>query len=124
MAYRPQCAYPSPPPGWVDEEFEYYFDQTTVPSLAIVPSSQVPLPLQPDAEYRFRGIQISGNVGNLVLRLWTPQGDQLSQTLVEADRAYASTVQGGPPVGKLPVALSDEIVCAPGTTLLIDLDFV
>jgi hypothetical protein len=121
MAYRPQCAYPPPPSGWIDEEFEYYFDSIDTPSLAIVPSNKVPLQLQPDAEFHLRGIQISGNVGNLAIRFWTPQGEQISQCLVEADRAYAGTVQGAPPVGKLPVALSEEIVCAPGTVLLIDL---
>jgi hypothetical protein len=121
MAYRPQFAYPSPPPGQRDEEFEYYFDSIDTPALAIVPSNLVPLTLQADAEFRIRGIQISGNVGNLVIRFWTPDGLQISQTLIEADRSYAGNVNGGPPVGKLPVALADEIVCPAGSFISIDL---
>ena len=121
MPYRPQYAYPAPPPGQQDEEFEYYFDSIDTPSLAIVPSNLVPLQLQQDAEYRIRGIQISGNVGNLVIRFWSADGMQISQTLIEADRSYAGGVNGGPPVGKLPVALADELVCPAGSFISIDL---
>jgi hypothetical protein len=121
MPYRPQFAYPAPPPGQRDEEFEYYFDSLDDPALAIVPSNLVPLRLQQDAEFRIRAIQISGNVGNLIIRFWTSDGMQISQTLIEADRSYAGGVNGGPPVGKLPVALADEIVCKAGSFISIDL---
>lgn len=119
MPYRPQFAYPPPPPGWQDEEFEYHFDSTNTPALAIVPSDQVILPLQADAEYRIRGIQMSGNTGNLVIRLWTPRGDVLSLVPVENDLAYSGTVNA--PTGRLPVPLNDEIVCPAGSVLRIDL---
>ena len=121
MPYRPQYAYEHPPPGWADEEFEYYFDNLNTPALDIIPSSKVPLQLQPDAEFRIRGIQISGNVGNLAIRFWTPSGEQISQCLIEADRAYAGTLNDGPPVGRLPVPLADEIVCPAGAVLLVDI---
>ena len=121
MPFRPQFAYPPPPPGFEYEEFEYYFDQVNTPALVAVPIRNVPLQLEPDAEYRLRALQISGNTANLVLRLWSPQGDQLSETLFEVDRGYSSVV-GNPPVGRLPVPLADEIVCPPGCTLSVDLD--
>lgn len=121
MSYRPQFAYPPPPPGWKDEEFEYYFDVNNVPALAIIPSNLIPLPLQQDAEYFIRGIQVSGNTQNLVVRLWTPDGMQLSQTLIEVDRAYSGTLNGSAPVGRLPVPLEPEVPCPSGGTLFIDL---
>lgn len=121
MPYRPQFAYPPPPPGWVDEEFEYYFDSVDYPALGQVPSNQIVLPLQADAEFRLRAFQISGNTGKLLVRFWTPRGDILSQVPVENDLAYASTVQGVAPVGRLPVPLNDEIVCPAGSAFSIDL---
>lgn len=119
MPYRPQYAYPPPPPGWKDEEFEYYFDSTTIPALALVPNNQIVLPLQADAEYHIRGIQVSGNTGNLLVRLWTARGDQLSQVPIEVDRAYSGTLNA--PTGRLPVPFADKIVCPPGSVLRVDL---
>lgn len=121
MPYRPQFAYPPPPPGWKDEEFTYYFDSVDYPVLAQLPANQVVLPLQADAEYRIRGMQISGNQGNIVARFWDPRGNPISQALVEVDLAYDSSVEGLPPVGKLPVPLNDEIVCPSGSILRVDL---
>jgi hypothetical protein len=118
LAYRPQFAFPPAPPGFVDEEFEYYFDSVNTPALAQVPSNQVVLPLQSDAEYRIRAFQMSGNTGELAVRFWTPRGAELSQVPIENDLAYAGTINGA---GKLPVPLSDEIVCPPGSSLLVDL---
>lgn len=119
MSYRPQYAYPPPPPGWKDEEFEYIFDVADTPALAILPSYRIPLQLQQDAEYRFRAFQISGNTGKLLVRFWSPDGFILSQVQIENDLAYSAAV-GPSPVGKLPVPLPDEIVCPPGAALLID----
>ena len=120
MPYRPQFAYPPPPPGWEDQEFEYYFDSTDYPALAIVPSDQIVLPLQSDAEFRLRAFQISGNTGNLLVRFWDARGNQLSQVQVPNTLAYASSVQSQPP-GVLPVPLPDEIICPAGSSLRIDL---
>jgi hypothetical protein len=120
MPYRPQYAYPAPPPGWHDEEFEYYFDSTNTPALQTIPSNLIPLNLQKDAEYRFRAIQFSGNSANLAVRFWTPDNLQLSQTPIESDLAYAGTLGAPNPVGRLPVPL-DEIVCPAGSQLFIDI---
>lgn len=121
MPYRPQFAYPPPPPGWRDEEFTYYFDSVDYPALGQLPANQVVLPLQADAEYRIRGMQISGNQGNIVARFWDSLGDPIALVPVEVDLAYGSSVQGLPPVGKLPVPLNDEIVCPAGSVLRVDL---
>lgn len=117
MPYRPQFAYPPPPPGWQDEEFEYYFDSVNTPALAQAPVEGVVLDLQADAEYRIRAFQMSGNTGNLLVRFWTPRGDPLSFVPVENDLAYSGNVV----VGRLPVPLPDEIVCPAGSALRVDL---
>jgi hypothetical protein len=103
----------------VDEEFEYYFDSTTYPALAQVPSNQIVLPLQADAEFRIRAFEMSGNTGNLLVRFWDARGNQLSQVPVENDLAYSGEPQGN--VGRLPVPLNDEIICPKGGVLRVDL---
>ena len=125
MPFRAQYAYPPAPPGWIDEEFEYYFDVNNTPALATIPALQIPLQLQSDAEYHWRAVEISGNQGNIVMRLWKG-ATQLSQTLVPVDDAYSSNIAGAfpvpPPIGKLPVILEPEVLCEPGSQLLVDLD--
>lgn len=128
MAYRPQYAYPEPPPGWAEEDFVYYFDSTNTPALAGLtannPVLKIPLQMQADAEFRLRGIQISGNVGNLYIRLYDAYGGELAQALAEADRMYAGTENGPNPIGRLPVPFEPEIPCPAGGFLLIDLVLV
>ena len=128
MAYRPQYAYPEPPEGWAEEDFVYYFDSTNTPALAQIsvnePLSKIPLPLQADAPFKLRGIQISGNVGNLLMRLWDAHGNALAQPLVEADRAYGGSEQGPQPIGRLPVVFEPEIPCPAGGFLEIDLEVI
>ena len=128
MSYRPQYAYPEPPEGFVEEDFVYYFDQTNVPALGTIatntPLSKIVLQLEADAPFKLRGVQISGNVGNLYMRLYDAHDQQLSQVLVEADRAYAGTLNGTQPIGRLPVVLEPEIPCPAGGFLQIDLELV
>ena len=120
MPYRPQFVYPLPPEDWVEEEFEYYFDSTNYPALAQVPSSQIVLPLQADAEFRIRAFQISGNTGNLLVRFWDALGNQLSQVPVINVLAYSGEPQGD--VGRLPVPLNDELICPKGSSIRLDLE--
>jgi hypothetical protein len=120
LPYRPQFSYPPPPEGWVEEEFEYYFDSITYPALAQVPSSQIVLPLQADAEFRIRAFQISGNTGNLLVRFWDALGNQLSQVPVINVLAYSGEPQGD--VGRLPVPLNDELICPKGSSIRLDLE--
>ena len=126
MAYRPQSVYPDPPEGWEDTDFVYYFDPVNTPALGGgLPAGEtiqkIPLQLQPDADFYLRGIQISGNTGRLGLTFWTPAGDPISQVTVEADRAYSGTLNGNPPVGRLPVMVEPEIFCPAGSQILLDL---
>jgi hypothetical protein len=128
LSYRPQYAYPEPPPGWQEEDFVYFFDSVNVPILGQVPIntplSKIVLQLQADAPFKLRGIQISGNVGNLLMRLYDAHDTELSQTLVEADRGYSGTENGAAPIGRLPVVFEPEILCPPGGFLMVDLMLV
>ena len=128
MSYRPQYAYPEPPEGFVEEDFVYYFDQTNVPVLGLIPLNQplsrIALQLESDAPFKLRGIQVSGNVPNMLMRLYDCYDNQLSQVLVEADRAYSGTENGPAPVGRLPVVFEPEIPCPAGAVLMIDLELV
>jgi hypothetical protein len=63
MRYRPQFVFPPPPPGWIDEEFVYVFDAQNTPALAqgLLPGDlfqNIQLPLETDAEYRVRSIEL------------------------------------------------------------------
>lgn len=128
MPYRPQFAYDPPPEGYAEEDFVYYFDSTNTPALNQVPVneplSRIALQMQADAEFRLRAIQISGNVGQLLMRLWDPFGNQFSQVMIEADRAYGGSEQGPQPIGRLPVVVEPEIPCPAGGLLLIDLEVI
>ena len=125
MSYRPQYAYPEPPEGFVEEDFVYYFDQTNTPSLGKVPINQpisrVILQLQADAPFKLRGIQVSGNAGNLLLRFWDAHDNPLSQVMIEADRSYSGSENGAQPIGRLPVVVEPEILCPAGGFLQVDL---
>jgi hypothetical protein len=127
-SYRPQYAYPDPPEGWKEEDFVYYFDQTNVPALGLIPYNQplsrIVLQLQADAPFKLRGIQVSGNVPSMFMRLYDAHDNQLSQCLVEADRAYSGTENGAEPIGRLPVIVEPEIYCPAGGFLQVDLELI
>jgi len=121
MPYRPQFIYPPTPEGYQDEEFEYYFDPSNTPALGDVPGQKIPLQLQADAAFILRGIQISGNTTDLLIRFWTPDGLPISQGLITCDLAYDATLEGQNPVGRLPIPLEGEIPCPAGSVLLVDI---
>ena len=124
-AYRPQFITDPTPAGFVDEEFEYYFDSNNTPGLqALSPGQQVNkvvLQLQPDAEFIWRAIQISGNTGPLCLRFYDPFGNELTAVQVEADRAYSAALQGADPIGRLPVVFEPEVHCPASGFLEVDI---
>lgn len=124
MPYVPQYVTPPTPPGFVDEEFEYYFDSQDTPALAPpLPGelvAKVVLQLQADAEYIWRAIEISGNTGSTCLRFYDPYGNELSAVTVEADRSYDATLNGPSPLGRLPVVFEPEIRCPAGGFLMVD----
>ena len=125
VSYIPQYVTAPTPPGFQDEEFEYYFDSNNTPGL--IPLSvgqsinQLTLQLQTDCEFIWRGFQLSGNTGPLCIRFYDPFGNQLSAVLLEADRAYSATEQGANPIGRLPVIFEPEIRCPAGSFIQIDL---
>ena len=80
--------------------------------------------LQTDAPFKLRGIQVSGNLGNLYIRLWDTNDNPLSQMLIEVDRSYGGSEQSLNPVGKLPVVFEPEIPCQPGAVLMLDIVLV
>lgn len=61
MTYRAQFCYPTPP-GCRDEDFAYYFDGSNTPMLnqdvTGLTLSDIPLPLQQDAPFYWRGIKV------------------------------------------------------------------
>lgn len=123
--YRPQYITPPTPEGFQDEEFEYFFDSINTPGLAALVSGQsvnkIALQFQNDAEFIWRGVQISGNTGPLQLRFYDPFGNELSAVTVECDRAYSGTLNGGAPMGRLPVPLEPEIRVPPSGFLMVDI---
>ena len=125
MPYRPQFIAPPTPPGFRDEEFEYYFDSVNTPGLTALEAGQsvnkVVLQLQNDAEYIWRAIQISGNTGPLCLKFYDPFGNECSAVTVECDTAYDATLQALDPIGRLPVVFEPEVHCPAGGFLEVDI---
>jgi hypothetical protein len=126
MIYRPQFPYLPAPEGFEDEDFIYYFDaQNTVAFgivLALPPGEDfrdIPLQLQRDGEFRWRGVQVSNPGGALALQFQTPDGTALSDDYVPAEvySGLPGGVSGQP--GGVPVPLEAEIVCAAGSVILV-----
>ena len=120
--YRPQLAYPPPPPGYEDETFHYSFDSTNTPLLGVnilagAYANNIILPLQPDAPFICRGIQIrtvTGGGSTLDCQLKTPHGDYLATVPVPISR----WLDGGgraSVTGKMRVPLEMEIECQAGS---------
>ena len=125
MSYRPQFLYTPTPEGFVDEEFEYYFDSTNTQGLsAPLPgqlTGKLTLQFQQDAEFVWRGTQISGDTGPLCIRFYDPQGYELAAVTVENGLAYTGYLQGANPIGRLPVPFEPEIIVPKGGYLQVDL---
>jgi len=126
VSFRPQFVQAPPPPGYVEEDFVYYFDQTTNPILGqLITSGQsfdhIVLQLQNDVEFKLRGIQISGNTLSMQLRWYDAFGNFLSASVVEADRDYSGTLNGPAPIGRLPVVVEPELACPPSGFLQLDI---
>ena len=124
MIYRPQFAYRTPK-GFRDVEFEHFYDSTTLAALAPVSGSvspvySIPLNIDPDAEFRWRGVKIdhlfSLNVG---LRFRDPYGNYLSDDFVPVWLAFI------PPsltiyTGGQSCIHEPEIVCPASSVVLLD----
>jgi hypothetical protein len=125
MGYRPQFAYPPAPGNCRDEEFEYYFDRTNTPGLAVTltPGQQqnnIPLVLDKDAVFLCRGIKIGNPSSVLGVQFKDPSGNPLSDNYEPAadySGFSAQSVQPGAP----PRALEPEIECPAGAALLLNI---
>jgi hypothetical protein len=125
MSYRPQLAYPPAPEGWVDEEFEYWFDFSNMPAFQtfLSPGEEIlnmVMPTQRDAEFRWRAIQVSNPGSFLGLRFRTPDGVYLADGFAPMENFSGFPGAAGGLPGGAPVALEPEIVCPPGCVLLLD----
>ena len=124
--YRPQAAYPPAPPGWQDEEFEYYFDVSSLPAfqIALTPGQEITgvvLKLQPDAEFHWRGLEVWNPKGVLGLLFRTPDGEYIQADYVTEPTFWGFPAASGGIPGGGPVAIEPEIVCPAGAALLLDL---
>lgn len=127
MIYRPQFCYPTPP-GCRDEDFVYYFDGSNTPLLNQdvqgLTLSNIPLPLQQDAPFYWRGIKVelrgAGGgpaIPDLYVKFQDPYLNFLSDGLVSATTygfaqnpvVFNQAEYTGPPV-----PLEPEIYCPPG----------
>lgn len=120
MTYRPQYAYPMPPPGYEDEQFSYTFDKTTTAALnaslaAGAQSNDIMLPTEQDAPFLCRGIRINLGtaVSTLSMQLRTPHGDYLALPYVPSSLWLAGT--GIVAAGFLVTPLEPEIECPRGS---------
>ena len=133
MSYRPQFAYRTPP-GCRDLDFTYVFDGSNVPVLATnlagASSFEIPLPLERDAPFLWRGLKVNATLTaglvygfpNVSVQFTDPYLNPLSDGLVPA------TLYGFPSnpmqfLGQLltgpPVPLEDEIFCPAGSVVLV-----
>jgi hypothetical protein len=119
VIYRPQFAY-APVQGCLPEQFSYTFDSTNVAQLgvAIPANSQVlsiPLVLQPDAPFSWRGFKFDQS--SLSMRLQDPWGNFLENDFTLIDLYTAA--QGNDAVGALPAVWEPSIECPAGAVIRI-----
>lgn len=128
--YRPQFAY-STPPGCRDEDFVYYFDGSNIPllnqSISGLTIPNIPLPLDQDAPFYWRGIKVdirtTGTVApNVQVKFQDCYQNDLSDGLVPATQyGFAQnpiTFQGANYTGP-PVPFEPEIYCPRGGYILL-----
>jgi hypothetical protein len=123
MSYRPQYAYPLTPAGFEDETFDYSFDQTNTPVLALpllagAEANDIMLPMQADAPFIARGLLIvnttTGGGSPLNIRLKTPHGDYLATSPVPSARWANGSVRAVS-TGKAKTPFEPEIKCPAGS---------
>lgn len=127
MIYRAQFAYPTPP-GCRDEDFVYFFDGSNTPMLNQdvqgLTLSNIPLPLQQDAPFYWRGIKVelrgAGGgpaIPNVYVKFRDCYLNDLSDGLVSAVTygfAQNPVIFGTADYTGAPVPLEPEIYCPAG----------
>lgn len=122
--YRPEFAYETPE-GFEDEVFEHYFDKNNVPALGQPLTSgqqllDIPLRLDPDADFYWRAIKITASSGNFFIRFRDPFGNQLSE-FIPAYNYVPSPTRAQAPAGSAPVPIEPEIACPAGSIVFVDI---
>ncbi len=125
MGYRPQFAYPPAPGNCRDEEFEYFFDKTNTPGLAVTltpgqTQNNIPLVLDKDSVFLCRGIKIGNPSSVLGVQFKDPSGNQLSddyEPAADYSGFSGQSVQPGAP----PRAMEPEIECPAGAALILNI---
>ena len=120
--YRPQFAYPTPS-QFEDHDFIHYFDQTNTTqlnnALSIAAGATVlgiPLNLQNDAPFTWRGIKINGP-SNFAVRFRDPYGNYMSDDFLPLPLDYGPREPAS--VGSNPVVI-EEVRCPAGSVILVD----
>lgn len=127
--YRPQFPYAPAPSGYRDDDFDYYFDFTTVALLnntglatgAIIQNIQ--LPLQSDAPFLWKGVQVKGVNGAdpiVAVQFKDAHSNYLSDDFVPLD-LYVSPNGTSPQAGFLGIVWEPPILCPAGSTIWLNL---
>ena len=125
MTYRPQFAFQTPR-GYRDETFHYSFDGLNSGNLvAVIPTvrerDNIIFQTEKDAEFVIYAIKVAlvtaGSTLNV--RVYDPFGNQLSQVTIPLTLIF--TGAGAAIVGRLVVALADEIIIPSSGRIVVDL---
>lgn len=126
MSYRPQFVF-AVPAGFRDEQFHYAFSALNTPSLSGTLAAgqevaDIPLLLQSDTEFRWRGVKIASTPAgsSLKARFRDCFGNFLSDEYVPIN-CYAVGSGLGGYIGTVPVPLEEELVCPPGGVVWLGL---
>jgi hypothetical protein len=122
MNYRPQFAYPPAPQGFEDRNYTYTFHPGNVPQLGVTMPAlsvieNIALPLEPDADFLCRAIQINLFCDYAYLR--TPRGDNLSDGYAPLWLWPPASSVAWPGSGNLAMPFEPEIVCPAGSFWLL-----
>jgi hypothetical protein len=125
MTYRPQFAFPAPPPGYRDEQFHYSYDGTNCallanPIAAGALTGSIILLTEADAPFIARALKIQ--LGTAISPLWfqlvTPRGDYMQSVPVPL-ALYAGNIDGLPIAGQYFVPFDSEIECPAGSNFTL-----
>ena len=120
--YRPQVPYLTPP-QYEDHDFVHYFDQLNTnllnSALSLAAGGSIlgiPLILQSDAPFFWRGVKINGP-SNFAVRFRDPYWNYMSDDFVPLPLDYSPREPAA--VGSNPLVLED-IRCPAGSVILVD----
>ncbi len=122
MIYRPQFAYPTPD-GFRDQDSDQFFDSVAVPQLAAGganPIYSIPLTLDPDAEFRWRGVKFDHvDAANIGVRFRDPWNNYLSDDFIPIWLAFISPSSDELTGGQCCV-FEPEIICPAKSVVFVD----